>query len=90
MLYCCFVFEVLNHFISTGGPQSKHPIQRMKKTRADSRMSTLSSNTSVNEYLFQQTDTIYAKGSQRSLVLMNGKIKGSTAQDEIESKLLNS
>jgi hypothetical protein len=41
------------------------------------------------EYPFKPTATIYAQGSRRNLVIVNGRIRTNTIQEEVEEQLLN-
>lgn len=93
--YKLWFFE-LWFFLFTGRPQSTFSQRESRKRQAKlPRVRCSSPNISshksddIVDYPYQQTATIYAQGSHRNLVLVNGRIRTNQTQDEVEDKLLN-
>ena len=42
-----------------------------------------------NDYPYISNATIYAQGSHRNLIVVNGRIRSNTIQEKVEEQLLN-
>ena len=93
------LYKKSNYFFYsvTGRPQSTFSQRESRKHQAKLPRSLCSSSPNIPnnnseliaEYPYKQAATIYAQGSRRNLILVNGRIRTNPFQEEVEEKLLS-
>ena len=86
--------KILFTFLLTGRSQTRNsyssPITEKRQLCLPSSTISRANHDVGGDYPYKHPETIYAKGSRRNLVIMNGRMRVNAIQEKVEEQILSS